>query len=97
MRFVEIAALLLFDNIFKLPFFTTFKGVAVVQWVGMGLLIERSRVRLPADCGGVRKSIRPQMLLCDTSTQVRRPALILKMKNQVTSRFFTEYHRVSRL
>ena len=64
---------------------------------GMGLSIERSRVRFPADCSGVRKGIRPQMLLCHTSIQVRRFALILEIKNQVTSRFLTEYHRVSRL
>ena len=62
----------------------------------MGVSIERSRFRFPADLG-VRKGIRPQMLLCHTSTQVRRPVLILEIKNQVTSTFLTEYHRVSRL
>ena len=64
----------------------------MVQWVGHG-----SRIRFPADCGGVRKGIRPQMLLCHTSIQVRRPALILEMKKRVTAMFLTECHRVSRL
>ena len=36
-------------------------------------------VRFPANHGGVRKSIRPQMLLCHTNVQVCRPALILEI------------------
>ena len=58
----------------------------------MGLSNERSRVRFLANHGGVRKGIRPQMLLCHTSIQVRRHALILeniKTSNTVVS------HRVS--
>ena len=75
----------------KLQYFSTFIPIYVMDTK------ERSHVRFPANNGSVRKGIRPQMLLCHTSIQVRRPALILEIKNQVTPRFLTEYHRVSRL
>ena len=66
-------------------------GVAVVQWAGHG-----SFKREVLDCGGVRKGIQLQMqagkqhqicpqalqmLLCHTCVQVRRPVLILEIKN----------------
>ena len=59
----------------------------------MGLSNKRSRVQFLANHGGVRKGIRPRMLLCHTSIQVRRPTLILKNKKKTSN---TEVsHRVS--
>ena len=62
----------------------------MVQWAGHGSFKQEVPCSIPADCGGVRKGIRLQMLLCHTSAQVCRPVLILEMKKQVTPRFLTE-------
>ena len=60
-------------TISKLQYFSTFIPIYVMD------TNERSRAWL-LDCGRVRKGIPPQMLLCHTSTQVRRPVLILEIK-----------------
>ena len=58
----------------------------------MDLSNKRFRVRFPANHGGVRKGIPPQMLLCHTSMQVCRPVLILENKKPSNTKVS---HRVS--
>ena len=43
--------------------------VTLVQWVGHESLKRMVRFLFPVDHSGVRKGIRPRMLLCHTSTQ----------------------------